>query len=128
MPVVSQSIMKPMVPVGREDDGLRVAPAVLRADRVAVGPRLRRELEHVGVQRRDAADRVGRRGVLAHHPGVRLGVAGEALVRPDHAGQLGRLRLYAVPVIREVIAAARARPPSESYGRPVAISSAPRLA
>ena len=36
---------------------------------------------------------------------------------------------YAVPFPpSEVIDAARARPPSESYARPVAISSAPRLA
>src|SRR3954453_23599895 len=38
------------------------------------------------------------------------------------------LRRYAVPVITEVIAAATPRPPSESYGSPDAISSAPRLA
>src|SRR5919107_327871 len=37
-------------------------------------------------------------------------------------------RLYAVPVISEVIAAARTRPPSESYAWPVAMSSAPRFA
>src|SRR5690606_31281948 len=36
-------------------------------------------------------------------------------------------RRYAVAVISEVMAAASARPSSESYGRPQAISSAPRL-
>src|SRR5262245_11144657 len=37
-------------------------------------------------------------------------------------------RLYAVPVISDVIAEASVRPPSESYASPFALRSAPRFA
>ncbi|CAB4980971.1 unannotated protein [freshwater metagenome] len=37
-------------------------------------------------------------------------------------------RLYVIPLMSEVIAPARARPPSESYARPDAIRSAPKFA
>ena len=44
------------------------------------------------------------------------------------ASAIRALVRYACPVISAVIAPAHARPPSESYGSPRAISSAPRFA
>src|SRR3712207_7136936 len=49
-----------------------------------------RSPEHVGVVGTDRADGVVGRGVLAHDPGVGVGVAGEALVGAHDAGQLRR--------------------------------------
>ena len=128
MPVVSQSIMKPMVPVGASTDGLRVAVAVRLTDLEHAVPGLGRPLLHVGVQRADRTQRVVGGLVLAHHPLVRVGVAGCSPAYGPTMPASSAERRYEVPVISEVIAAANARPPSESYPWPVAISSAPRLA
>ena len=76
---------------GRGDDGgLRVAVAVLLAERQALLPRLGGLVQDPRVVRADRTQGVVGGGVLAHDPLVRVGVAGVAVVRTDDRGQLGR--------------------------------------
>ena len=74
----------------REHRGLRVAPARLLTDLDALLPLLGRLAGDRGRHRARRLDVVAGRGVLAHDPLVRLGVAGVAVVGADHAGHLGR--------------------------------------
>jgi hypothetical protein len=82
---------------------------------------------HVAVVGVQGAERVVGGLVLAHDPLVRVGVAGVAVVRADDAGQLRRA-LVGAPVISEVIARGQRAAAVGVVARPIAISSAPRLA
>ncbi len=89
MPVVSQSIIRPMVPVGASTLSLAVANAVLLA--VAHGrlPRLLAGEHQLGRHGLGAVDRVARVAVHAQHvEHVRL-VVGEAGERTHAAGRAG---------------------------------------
>ena len=98
-PVVSQSIMKAMVPVGREDGDLGVAIAVGLAEleRLVVdGPRGGDHVLRDGLVGRD---RVGRVAVLGDDPQERLAVLRVALERAaviagDDARLLVRLAVH----------------------------------
>ena len=90
MPVVSQSIMKPMVPVGASTEAWALRKPLCLAERrrpwptpwwPACGP----GRPSIG----EGADGVVGGLVLAHHPLVRLGVAGVAGVGADDRGELG---------------------------------------
>ena len=65
MPVVSQSIIRPMVPVGASTDGLRVAHAVALAELDGVVPRLLRGAEQLGAARAPRRSWPPRRGACA---------------------------------------------------------------
>ena len=99
---------------GREHRGLRVAPAVLLAELVALGPLLGGDREDLAVDVVHRPGRVVGRGVLAHHPGC-------APRRCGRSRRTGRRRRPARPSAGRrcrssatVIAPASARPPSES--------------
>jgi hypothetical protein len=126
-PVVSQSIMKPMVPVG--------ASTLAWALRQPLTAPISRQPAHSAF----AASRiaVSNASIARTRPAASAclritRVCGSALTAKPLYGPTtpasSAERRYAVPVIRAVMAAAMARPPSESYAWPVAISSAPRLA
>ena len=73
----------------REHRGLRVAVAVLLPQLHDLVPRLGGELVDLLVGDVHRADRVVGGLVLAHHALVGVGVAGVAVVGPDHRGELG---------------------------------------
>ena len=90
MPVVSQSIMKPMVPVGASTEACALrkpffSPSLDRPRPTPWWPACARR----GRRLCSDADRVVGGLVLAHHPLVGVGVAGVAGVRADDAGELG---------------------------------------
>ena len=85
MPVVSQSIMKPMVPVGASTEACALrkpffSPILITSAHASVA-----SLLDLGVGDVDRAERVVGRLVLAHDPLVGVGVAGVAGVRADDA-------------------------------------------
>ena len=127
MPVVSQSIIKPMVPVGASSDACALrqpfsAPISL--------PRCHSAAASASIAASSAP--TGRTASLAAAClRITRWCASALRAYPSYGPTTpasSAERRYAVPVISEVIAAASARPPSESYAWPVAISSAPRLA
>src|SRR5690606_5312477 len=73
-----------------EQAGLRVSPSVLLADLVALCPHLGREVVDRPIHLADEPDGFVGGRVLAHYPGMRLGVAGKAVVRTHDTGQFGR--------------------------------------
>ncbi len=74
----------------RQHRGLCVAPAVALADPQTLGPLLVGQRADPRVVSTNRADRLAGLRVLAHHPGVRGGVAGVSVVGADDAGQFGR--------------------------------------
>ena len=89
-PVVSQSIMNAIVPVGREHRDLRVAHAVLARQVERLVPALARRREQV--ERHERGVQLVRVGaVLVDHPQLRLAVRGVALVRPERRREARRL-------------------------------------
>ena len=80
MPVVSQSIIRPMVPVGASTRGLRVAHAERLAELDRFVPRLLRRAEQL--RRHELLVDLGRLGAVhAQHVEHRLGVLGVARER-----------------------------------------------
>ena len=122
MPVVSQSIISPIVPVGASADAWALRYRAARPGRsprpTPASPRQHRLGHELGV------DLVGRRAVLADHAEHRVPVRRVARERAGRSA-ISALVRYAWPVISAVMAPAQARPPSESYGRPRAISGRP---
>ena len=114
MPVVSQSIIRPIVPVGARTLAwlLRTpysSPSATASSHGALG---RRTSSSAGTARSSMS---ARRGVPVHpqHAQHVLLVVGEAGERAHPAGDAGAGGV-GVPVISEVIAAAQARPAAES--------------
>ena len=90
MPVVSQSIMKPIVPVGASTEA-----CALRGDNLFFSPSLSTSAQAFVASLCTSVsltctgtDHVVGGLVLAHHPLVGIGVAGVAGVRADDTGQL----------------------------------------
>ena len=127
MPVVSQSIIRPMVPVGASTDAcalrqpfvspilLPVAHSCVAASKIdrSMSSKRRASSFAAACLRMTRACAAALRAYPAYGP-----------TTPASSAE----RRYDVPVISEVIAPASARPPSESYAWPEAISSAPRFA
>ena len=127
IPVVSQSIIKPIVPVGARTEicALRhpfLSPVARHASHAlfaSVHTSRSRVVSDFADDDAAACLRITRACGLAFCAKPAYGPT-----IPASSAE----RLYVIPDINDVIAPARARPPSESYARPDAIRSAPRFA
>ncbi len=90
MPVVSQSIIRPMVPVGASTDGLRVAHAELLAELARLVPRLLGGATSSSAGTSSSSMLAAASRCMLEHPEHVLRVLGEAGERAHAGGDAGR--------------------------------------
>ena len=126
IPVVSQSIIRPIVPVGARTDACALRyPNCSPSETASSHDCFAADSIPSGTNSASISSAAARCLRMTRSIASRFGS------NPSNgpiASAIRALVRYACPVISAVMAPAHARPPSESYGRPRAISSAPRFA